>query len=184
MQPEASGSSPFVPTGEVNPWLSADPWLARSRKLLRCDVSNITNVEETYSQGNRDRDLECVQTLRERRNNHVYLEQKGELAVQGDCAAQRRLSEAEADMDTRNWEQRNSVIAFNDTNRELESQRLELYQASQRPDQAQREKINLCGELEMRNRLFQESRARNCQEIEELRRICCERNRSSQTFEG
>ena len=26
----------------------------------------------------------------------------------------------------------------------------------------------------MRNRLFQESRARNCQEIEELRRICCE----------
>ena len=38
-------------------------------------------------------------------------------------------------------------------------------------DQAQREKINSCGELEMRNRLFQESRARNCQEIEE---VCCE----------
>ena len=26
----------------------------------------------------------------------------------------------------------------------------------------------------MRNRLFQESRAMNCQEIEELRTICCE----------
>ena len=26
----------------------------------------------------------------------------------------------------------------------------------------------------MRNRLFQESRARDCSEIEELRRICCE----------
>ena len=35
-------------------------------------------------------------------------------------------------------------------------------------------KINLCGELEMRNRLFQESCAKDCQEIEELRRICCE----------
>ena len=35
-------------------------------------------------------------------------------------------------------------------------------------------KIDLCGELEMRNRVFQESQARNCQEIEELRRICCE----------
>ena len=30
------------------------------------------------------------------------------------------------------------------------------------------------GELDMRNRLFQESRARDCQEIVELRRICCE----------
>ena len=29
-------------------------------------------------------------------------------------------------------------------------------------------------ELEMRNRLFNESRTRSCQEVEELRRICCE----------
>ena len=36
------------------------------------------------------------------------------------------------------------------------------------------EKINLRGELEMRTRLFQESRARDCQPHEELRRICCE----------
>ena len=43
-----------------------------------------------------------------------------------------------------------------------------------RIDQAQREKVNLCEEFEMRNRLFQESRARNCQGTEELRRICCE----------
>ena len=59
-------------------------------------------------------------------------------------------------MDIRNWEQRNSDIA--------------LYETSQ----AQRENIKLCGKLKMRSILFQESRARNCQEIEELRRICCE----------
>ena len=41
-------------------------------------------------------------------------------------------------------------------------------------NQAQREKINLCRKLEMKYRLFQESRARHCQEIWELRRICCE----------
>ena len=35
-------------------------------------------------------------------------------------------------------------------------------------------KISLCGELEMKNRLFQENQAKDCQEIEELRRICCE----------
>ena len=42
-------------------------------------------------------------------------------------------------------------------------------------------KISLCGELELRNRLFQENHARDCQEIEELRRICLRRNRSSKT---
>ena len=41
-------------------------------------------------------------------------------------------------------------------------------------DKAQRDKISLYGELEMRNRLFQENHARDCQEIEELRSICCE----------
>ena len=77
-------------------------------------------------------------------------------------------------MDIRIWEQRNPDIAIYKYNRELESQRLELYQANLWADQAQRENINLCGELEMKNRLFQESRARNCQTHEEFRKICCE----------
>ena len=34
------------------------------------------------------------------------------MADRGECAAQRRLSEAEADMDERNWEQRSSDGAF------------------------------------------------------------------------
>ena len=69
---------------------------------------SITSVEGTLSRGERDRDLEGGQTLSQRRNLHVYLEQ----LYQGECAAQTRLSEAEADMDIRNWEQRNSDIAF------------------------------------------------------------------------
>ena len=36
-----------------------------------------------------------------------------------------------------------------------------------------REKSWLCNKLEMKSRAFQEDRARSCQEIEELRRICC-----------
>ena len=39
---------------------------------------------------------------------------------------------------------------------------------------AQREKISLCGELEVRKRLRHESQVRTSQEIEELRRICHE----------
>ena len=122
----------------------------------------------------KETDLESVQTLSERRHLHAHLEQKGELAVQGKCAAQKRLSEAESEMDMKIWEQSDADIALSGTNRELESQRLELYQTNQWVDQAQREKMNLFGELEMRNRIFQENRARRCQEFEELRRICCE----------
>ena len=87
-----------------------------------------------------------VQTLSERRKSRVYFEQKAELPVQGECTVQKRLSEAEAEMDIRYWEQRNADTALHETCRELESLRLELYQANQRADQAQREKINLCGE--------------------------------------
>ena len=45
-------------------------------------------------------------------------------------------------------------------------------QANQWADQAQREKekIRLYGELELRNGRFRESQAKDCQEIEELRR--------------
>ena len=63
----------------------------------------------------------------ERRNLHVYLEQKAELTAQGECAARRRLSEAEV----RNWEQRKFDLALYENNRELESLRLELCQAKQ-----------------------------------------------------
>ena len=62
------------------------------------------------------REIEILKTLSERLNFHVNLEQKAELIVQRECA--------EADMDIRNWEQRNAVFALCETNRELESQRL------------------------------------------------------------
>ena len=72
-------------------------------------------------------------------------------------------------MDRRGWEWRNVGIA----GRQLESSNMELYQANQLTDQAQRVKSWLCEEVEIRNRAFQEDRARDCQYIEELRRICC-----------
>ena len=47
-------------------------------------MSNLS-VEGTLPRGKRDRYLESVQTLSGRRNLHVYLEQKAEMAVQGEC---------------------------------------------------------------------------------------------------
>ena len=73
-----------------------------------------------------------------------------------------------------NWEKRNSDIALYDTNQEFGSQRLQLQRANQFADQAQRCKMSLFGEVEMRNGLFREHQAKDCRGIEEFVRICCE----------
>ena len=72
--------------------------------------------------------------------------------------AQRKLGEAEAEVEAKYWDE---------VNQEFESQRLQLPQANQWADQSQRDKISLYGELELRNGLLQEHHARDCQEIED-----------------
>ena len=69
--------------------------------------------------------------LSEVKNLHEYLEKKAERALLCESTAQKRLSEAEVEVDRKSWERRNSDVALYETNRELESQRLELYQADQ-----------------------------------------------------
>ena len=95
--------------------------------------------------------------------------------------AQQRIYEAEADVEVKYWENINSDIVLYEVTQEFEYQRLHLHQACRWADQAQRDKICLYGELEFRNRLFQEDHARDCQEIEELRRILLRRSRPSKT---
>ena len=97
----------------------------------------------------------------ERENLQNIFERKGDFAVRGEREAQQILYQAEAE--ARNWERRNSDFAFREINQEFESQRFQLHQASPRADQAQRDKINVYGDLELRNRLFQEDHARDCQ---------------------
>ena len=50
---------------------------------------------------------------------------------------------------------------------------MELLRSNQLSVQAQREKSWLSEELEMRNKAFQEDRARDCQEMLKFQRICC-----------
>ena len=52
------------------------------------------------------------------------------------------------------WENRNSDIVLYEVTQEFESQPLQLQQANHWADQAQRDKISLYGELELRNRLL------------------------------
>ena len=111
--------------------------------------------------------------LSEQRNVHDFFEKKADHAFQGELAAQTRLSEAQSELDRREWTMCNADVALCETGMQLQSQRMELHQANHLTDQTRREKIWLFEELEMRNKVFQEDRARNCQEIGDLRRICC-----------
>ena len=95
--------------------------------------------------------------------------------------AQQRSYEAEAEVEPRNWEKRNSVIAFQEINQEFVSQRFQLHQTSRWADQAHRDKISLYGDLELTNRVFEENHARDCQQIGELVENLLRRNRSSKT---
>ena len=97
-------------------------------------------------------------------------------AVLGENLARRKLNLTGYDLEIQNLERRNSEYAFIESRRELESQRRQLLEANQWADQAQRQRIHLCSELEMKNRLHQECYARSFQEIEELRRRCKDEN--------
>ena len=67
----------------------------------------VADVEESVLRRKRDRDLNSLQTLPDRQNLHEFLERKAESARRGESAAQKRLSEAEADQEIRRLEQKN-----------------------------------------------------------------------------
>ena len=72
-------------------------------------------------------------------------------------------------MEIQNSERRNSEYAFFESQREHETQRQQLLEANQ---SKLNERIHLCSRLGMEDHLHQESYARNCQEIAELKRGC------------
>ena len=64
------------------------------------------------------------------------------------------------------------LTALHESGIQLQSQRMELYQANQWTDQSQREKSWKCTELEMRDRALQEDRTKSFQITEDLIRMC------------
>ena len=139
---------------------------------------SVISVAESMSKKSRRNSIRShsLQTHREfysdERNLREDLERRAEQAVLGDNSAQRKLYLTEYDLEIQNLERRNSEYALIESRRELESQRRQLLEANQWADQAQRERIHLCSELELKNRLHQACYARSCQEIEELKRRC------------
>ena len=71
-------------------------------------------------------------------------------------------------MDRRNWEQRNTDITLYETNQELESQRLGLYQATQWADQTQRKKDQFLWKTDQNLSRKSSKRLKNLRSYEEL----------------
>ena len=133
---------------------------------------------ESRCQGKVDGTVRGVSLIRLRefysdeRDLREHLERRAQQAIFGEHSVQRKVYSTEYNMEIQKMERRNSEYALIESQRELGSQRLQLSEANQWADQAQRERIHLCSELEMKNRLHRECYARSCQEIEELKRRC------------
>ena len=111
---------------------------SRVGQLICCD-----NAFFFHSQEERRSRHSCAFVERQK-NLPKILERKVDLAVRGEREAQQKFYQAEAEVEARNWEKRNSDFAFQEINQECESPRFRLHQACRRADQAQRDKISLC----------------------------------------
>ena len=68
--------------------------------------------------------MEKDRILSEQKNLHEFLEKKTDPTFQGEFEAQTRLSEAQAELDRKEWLRRSADIALCEIGRQLESQRV------------------------------------------------------------
>ena len=83
------------------------------------------------------------------RDLREHLERRAQQAIHGENSVQRKFFSTEYNLEIQNLERRNSEYALFESQRELESQKQQLLMANLWADQAQRERIRLCSELEM-----------------------------------
>ena len=88
-----------------------------------------TTFFSSQSKGNRFRDSNVVHSLRDRDHLQKILEQK-DLGVRGELLSQQKKYEAEAEVEARNWEKKNSDSTFREINQEFESQKFQLQQTN------------------------------------------------------
>ena len=117
----------------------------RERRAELDRESVATTLFSSQSRGKRARELNFVHVLRESRKK-IRL-RKVDSAIQEEKEAQQKLYQAEAEIEAKNWENRNRDHSSHEINQEFESQRFRLHQTSRWADQAQRDKISLYGEF-------------------------------------
>ena len=114
-----------------------------SRKLVQFRAENLLRQRFlVQSKGNRGRDTNVVHSLKDGENLQKILERKVDSDGRGEMMAQRKLYEAEAEVEARNWEKREiPTVLFR---RSIKNLSLSDYQASRWADQGQRETRLVC----------------------------------------
>ena len=87
------------------------------------DVDPFSCLEKPLSEGKRHRELEGVQDSRMEKERilsgqksfHEFLEKEADQAFQGECAVQTKLSEAQSELDSREWKMQNAHTALYET---------------------------------------------------------------------
>ena len=137
--------------------LSAEYDSVASRTSIKETCANmdretvVSSLFESVSKEKRDRDQNVVQTLKDMQNPHKILERKGEKWLREDFSKLRQKLEVE------HWGKRHSDIALCEVNQEFPNGDSCKWRINGLIRLKERRCI-LCGELEMRNRLFQVSR--------------------------
>ena len=139
--------------------------LGQRQREERQNSGSVISVDESISRKSRRNSDDSGNTIShfrltqqafssDERDLRDHLERSVQQAVIGENSAQRKLYSTEYDVVIKYLERRNSVFALIESRRELESQRPQIASSK---DQAQRERINLCTELERQHRLHQEA---------------------------
>ena len=76
-----------------------------------------TTIFSSQSKGKRDRDTNVAHSLKDRKNLQKILERKVDSAVRGEMMAHRKLYEAEAEAEARNWEKKYRLCFSGDQSR-------------------------------------------------------------------
>ena len=127
-----------------------------NQRMWRDRDSSVMSVGESMSRRSRRNSTRSHshQTYREfysdDRDLREHLEGRAQQASHGENSVQKKLYSTELDMEIQNLERRNSEYALFESHRDLGSQSQQLLMANHRADQAQRERIQLCSELEMK----------------------------------
>ena len=98
-----------------NRWQVMCQVVQASRKLGRFRTKNLSQrtIFSSQSKGKRDRDMNIVHSLKRQSKSPKHLpERKVDSAVRGAIMAQRKVHGAEAEVEARNWEMRNSDCCF------------------------------------------------------------------------
>ena len=121
--------------------------------------SVVTTIDSSQSKGKRDRDSNVVHSLRDTENLQKILQRKVDSAVRGELLSQQELYESEVMLRQEIGKREILTSLFTWLTRNLNFCDFSYIKQLDGRIKLKRDKISLHGELDMRNRPFQENHA-------------------------